>query len=357
MFLNIPFRRKESDFEPEPCMVEAMVELSSADFRHFKTHLLEDYDFLIENRDKMGYTQDGVRHCILVLSEHSNDGILVDAQGSNYARYSAYLPDARLLYDMDRYLDLQNYMKDMQKVADTCAEKILFGQADGRFTLSVPSLKREFHLDSIDEDLLAKMLSSRDEFEVLECYDGEITVAVTDDYIIRNDENLGVVSADEIKIALAKHLLWLNDEPGGQQMDLRHKYVEGFDFGNQEMNSALLSGSRFVNCNFYRTSLCFVEAEETRFNDCPMHDLTAEEGNFYGAEFRNCNMERGMYTHSNFMKSKFIQCGVSNAVFMHSCVDGMSLVDTDLSNANTHNTIESIKDWDGEIPDQEIRLE
>lgn len=357
MFINIPFRRKDTDYDPEPCAVEKTIELTGEQFRHFKTHLLEDYDFIIENRNEMGYTEDGVRHCILVLSENSNDGILVDAQGSNYARYSAYLPNARTLFTLDRYVDLKAYLNDMQKVADSCAERILSGQEDGRFTLSIPALKKEFHLDSIDDDLLAKMLSSREEFEVLECYDGEITVGVTDDYIIHSDENLAVMSPDEIKIALAKHLLWLNDEPGGQQMDLRHKYIEGFDFSGQEMNSALLSGSRFVNCNFYRTSLCFTEAEGTRFKECSMHDLTAEESNFYGAEFRNCNMDRGMYTHSNFMKAKFVQSSAAGMVLMHSCVDSMTTVDTDLSKANTQNTVSNISEWDGEIPDQEIRLE
>ena len=34
------------------------------------------------------------------------------------------------------------------------------------------------------------MLSTRDEFEIIDCYEGEITVAVTDDYVIKRDENL-----------------------------------------------------------------------------------------------------------------------------------------------------------------------
>ena len=357
MFLNIPFRRKEADFEPEPCTVEMMVELSASQFQYFKTHLLDDYDFLKENRDKMGYTQDGVRHCILVLSESGNDGILVDAQGSNYARYAAYLPDAKVLYNMDRYYDLRAYANDMRKVADACAERILQGQEDGRYVISIPKIKNEFGLQTIDQELLTNMLSTRDEFDIIDSYEGEITVGVTDGYVIKRDENLEPMSANEIQIELAKHLLWLNDEYGGKQLDLRHKYIEGFDFSKQDMNSAILDGSKFVNCNFYRTSMCFVEASETRFNDCQMHDLTAEEGIFYGAEFRNCNMERGMYTHSNFMKAKFVQSGVSGTVLNGSCLADTMWVDTDSAKAHTHNTINNIEDWDGEIPHQEIRME
>ena len=357
MFLNIPFRRKESDFEPEPCTVATMVELSDAQFQYFKTHLLDDYDFLIENRDKMGYSKDGVRHCVLVLSESGKDGILVDAQGSNYARYAAYLPDAKMLYNLDRYWDLGNYMDDMRKIADACADKILQGQADGRYVLSIPKIKNEFKVDSLDQELLTKMLSTRDEFEIIDCYEGEITVAVTDDYVIKRDENLEPMSANEIQIELAKHLLWLNDEYGGKQLDLRNKYIEGFDFSKQEMNSAILDGSKFVNCSFYKTSLCFVEASGTRFNDCQMHDLTAEEGVFCGAEFRNCNLERGMYTHSNFANAKFIQSGVSGMVLNGSCLADAMWVDTDSTQARTHNTVDNIEDWDGEVPHQDIRME
>ena len=165
------------------------------------------------------------------------------------------------------------------------------------------------------------------------------------------------MSANEIQIELAKHLLWLNDEYGGKQLDLRNKYIEGFDFSKQEMNSAILDGSKFVNCSFYKTSLCFVEASGTRFNDCQMHDLTAEEGVFCGAEFRNCNLERGMYTHSNFANAKFIQSGVSGMVLNGSCLADAMWVDTDSTQARTHNTVDNIEDWDGEVPHQDIRME
>ena len=110
-----------------------------------------------------------MRHCVLVLSESGKDGILVDAQGSNYARYAAYLPDAKMLYNLDRYWDLGNYMDDMRKIADACADKILQGQEDGRYVLSIPKIKNEFKVDSLDQELLTKMLSTRDEFEIIDC--------------------------------------------------------------------------------------------------------------------------------------------------------------------------------------------
>ena len=158
MFMNAPFRRKDSEIETEPCYVETAITLSQYDFNYFKTHLLEDQEFIKNNIDKMGYSQDGTRHCILVLSEGSNDGVLVDSQGSNYARYIAFMPNAKKLYNLDRYLDLSNYVDDMTKFADFCADRILQGQDDGRFVLSLSSMKHEYGLHSLDAELLVNML-------------------------------------------------------------------------------------------------------------------------------------------------------------------------------------------------------
>ena len=82
------------------------------DFEYFSKHLLNNYDFILENRDCMGY-EDDVRCCMLVLSENSNDGILVDAQGSAYARYVSFLPEARKIFDINNDITLENLSEDM----------------------------------------------------------------------------------------------------------------------------------------------------------------------------------------------------------------------------------------------------
>ncbi len=114
MMLNATMRRKDSEVETEACRVEKVITLSDDDYHFFTRNMLEDYDFLRKNRDMMGYSDDGIRHCLLVTSEHGDDGILVDAQGSSYARYSAHVPHARQLLERDRYasLDTENCVDD-----------------------------------------------------------------------------------------------------------------------------------------------------------------------------------------------------------------------------------------------------
>ncbi len=89
------FWRKEPRVEVDECVIEKVVELSVHAFDTFTDHLLHDYDFLSENRDAMYVDDRNVTHCLLVLGEGKEDGILVDSQGSAYARYAALLPNAR----------------------------------------------------------------------------------------------------------------------------------------------------------------------------------------------------------------------------------------------------------------------
>jgi hypothetical protein len=51
--------------------------------------------FIAENTDLMHRDENGVFHCLLVLGEGSSDGVLIEAEGYNYARYSSFMPGAR----------------------------------------------------------------------------------------------------------------------------------------------------------------------------------------------------------------------------------------------------------------------
>ena len=79
--------------------VEVMkaIELTAAQYQHFASHMLEDMPFIEANSDLTGCDEKGVNHCLLVYDRKRRDGILVDCQGYNYARYSCYVPEKRSL--------------------------------------------------------------------------------------------------------------------------------------------------------------------------------------------------------------------------------------------------------------------
>lgn len=87
---------EEKSMQPIRVKVVKVVQLSAQQFRHFSDNLLQDMPFIAANKDLAGRDK-GVTRCLLVTTRGNRDGILVDSQGSNYARYSAYVPDKRSL--------------------------------------------------------------------------------------------------------------------------------------------------------------------------------------------------------------------------------------------------------------------
>lgn len=358
MIINTSFLSKETRLEPKPCFVDKTIVLPYTQFQHFKSHLMEDYDFLLENQNSMGATKDGMIKGLLVLSDQGNDGILVNSEGSSYARYTAYIPNAKLQHAIDRYSFLGSFVFKMSQMVDVCADRIVRGQADGKYLINIPNLKKEFDIPKLDEDLFVDMLSERTEFTIDGFYDNEIHCSLKAEYAISEGEsNLRVYSPLELKMLLAKHFLWLNGDESGQQLQLYDAYFEKETFEGVDLSSAVIKNCKFVDCNFYKGTMCFSEVTGTKFCNCMMMDLTAEEANFHQAEFRHCIMDGGVYTHANFHQAKFVQSDIRNMTFMRACVAETEFIETNTDNANMDYSFSNIEGWDGNEAYCEMRME
>lgn len=71
-------------------VVERTIELEPVAYREFSNDLLEDREFLKENVKQMYVDGEKVWHCLLVKAKDGRDGILVETEGYDYARYAAY---------------------------------------------------------------------------------------------------------------------------------------------------------------------------------------------------------------------------------------------------------------------------
>ena len=107
MILKADFRCKQVTPEADDCVVEKVVELPTVEYDRFCRSMLERYPFIGEVAASLHYN-DGMRHGFLVLGVGRNDGILVDPQGADYARYSAFVPNARSLLTPDIGIDRSN---------------------------------------------------------------------------------------------------------------------------------------------------------------------------------------------------------------------------------------------------------
>jgi hypothetical protein len=87
---------KPSDFNLQDCLVDKVIELSTAEFDDLVKRPLVDRAWIAENREVMYHGEDGY-HCLLALGEGHSDGILIEAEGYNYPRKAAYVPGARAI--------------------------------------------------------------------------------------------------------------------------------------------------------------------------------------------------------------------------------------------------------------------
>ena len=112
MIIQAELRRKQSEYEGEACAVDKVIELPAQRFQQFSRVLLADYDFIAENKNTIRHDGDA-RHCLLILDAGGMDGFLVDPQGHNYARYSAFVPNARSLLTLDMGID-RSYLSPVE---------------------------------------------------------------------------------------------------------------------------------------------------------------------------------------------------------------------------------------------------
>lgn len=149
MIIRAELRRKQSEYEGEACVVDKVIELPAQRFKQFSRALLADYDFIAENKSVIQYDADS-RHCMLILDADGTDGFLVDPQGYNYARYSAFVPNARSLLTPDVEID-RSYLSLAEPWRDESRDETLHMtlHVDGKpdYILVLPT--DETYLDAV----------------------------------------------------------------------------------------------------------------------------------------------------------------------------------------------------------------
>lgn len=93
------FERKLAKFNLEDCIIEGIEFMDNEEFEEFSKNLLEDRDFIRDRKEEMYIDEEGVVHSLLALNMDSGDGILIDSQGFDYARYTNYIPNIKSYID------------------------------------------------------------------------------------------------------------------------------------------------------------------------------------------------------------------------------------------------------------------
>ena len=109
---------KDNKIYAKNCVVEKVVQLPGVEFDAFSRDLMAYRDFIKDNRDLMYSDGDGTQHCLLVTGEGRADGIFVQAEGYDYARYAGHVPHVHSIIAMDRYPALAELCRKLSEMAD-----------------------------------------------------------------------------------------------------------------------------------------------------------------------------------------------------------------------------------------------
>ncbi|HPE94768.1 MAG TPA: DUF6329 domain-containing protein [Bacillota bacterium] len=167
------FYRKEPALEPKPIKIDAVVSLQEEQYHKFTQNLLTDYDFIHDNIDNMYVDRQDASHCLIVLGDGENDGILVDSQGSNYARYVSFLPNAR-----------DFIQKNIQTMADEIIREGTAQTKNGSFVLGFDELSERFDTpilrDNYFGEAILAELKTRDSLTNVIANDNGIALTFTE---------------------------------------------------------------------------------------------------------------------------------------------------------------------------------
>lgn len=368
------FRRKEVCFEPSECEIEKVIYLSDSEFARFQQTLLDNYDFLRENADLMR-VEDGVTHCLLVVGESFEDGILVNSEGSDYARYAAYFPNAKsyLLTQGQTQQVVQAEAPAVAAPAVTCISPTLlaYGEKMGKiidkailealechdgstYMLSLTEIRDANKFVLFDEEMFMDMLRERPEIAEMEGGDlGDILITLDPDAIIEYDlSKMRVLTQQDVEIMYAKHILF-NYGEGGEKADFSGCRLTDLDLRHMQLNGADFTGALLENVNMNDAGLCFSVFRDAKLVCCNLTSAVAEEADFCGATFTECKMRNGIFTHSNFAHTNFQDSDLWMSNFSSCCIDGSNLMDHDTVGINVTNVNSDEESW---VNDPGIRV-
>lgn len=179
--LQAIFTRKAEDYPVRDCVIEKIVELPEAEYKYFKTAPLRDMPFISENIDLMHRDKNGVFHCLLVLGEESSDGVLIEAEGYNYARYSSFMPGAREFLTARLTQLAEQLVQEAAPSTSTGTRAIYFNEIQERYHVPVSE-------NNGVSSMLLKILAARPELAEIKSIEDGFDMVFCQDYCPNSEE-------------------------------------------------------------------------------------------------------------------------------------------------------------------------
>lgn len=103
LVLNTSLERKPTELAVKGCIIEKAIPVSHRKFEAITKAPLRDEPLIAENKDIMYFdSKYNMYHCILIYDKDFGDGIVVESEGSDYARYAQYVSQAKVIHEQHR---------------------------------------------------------------------------------------------------------------------------------------------------------------------------------------------------------------------------------------------------------------
>lgn len=169
------FERKLSAIDAKPCVIEAIEEMDHERFENFCDNLLRDEQFITDRKEDMFVDSAGVVHGLLAMDTESGDGILIDSQGYDYARYVSFMPNVKPYIEMQIKLVADQIVKDAIEMSDECD-----------YAFDCESAEKHYGLPVTENNgigaMLLRELQKREEFSDIEVVDDVFYLKLKDEF-------------------------------------------------------------------------------------------------------------------------------------------------------------------------------
>lgn len=166
-YINGRLTHKASDHNTKPCKIEKWVYLPHSDFIKLKEKPYQEHEAITAAKDLM-YEDKNAYHCIMLLDEYGDDGILIEADGFDYPRYSMFVPNAMAIYERYMMLKAEAELHDLIKAA---ADKIAeLAHTDKTDFCSADMIDMD-EVRNLVTNAIVQRLSQRDDIEMAQNVD------------------------------------------------------------------------------------------------------------------------------------------------------------------------------------------
>ena len=169
MNIQIELQRRPEDYRLDNCVIDVVEEIPHDSFETFQNYPTARYGAITNSLHRLPEDTKDERHCILLLDADGDEGFIVNPHGAEYARYSAFVPNARQLCRLAQYPSLNRFSSDMEKLVEHFELEILRNQKDGRYQFSMNTVS-DYYLEKfdgfLDRNLFLNMLSVRKSFRI-----------------------------------------------------------------------------------------------------------------------------------------------------------------------------------------------